>query len=154
LNLEVIDLHAQFLADCLLRCQIVLSLLNLRLAIYLSLLLAVNLLSQLLNLDIRLLKVFLRLLVALRGHVELAVDLIDLLLMLSLGHVHLHLPSLAAFLLPAVASHHLLYLLAQLGYRPRQLLVLTVHQIHLLPQIVQLTNLGFQLGVLTFDFQG
>jgi hypothetical protein len=76
LNLEVIDLHAQFLADRLLRCQIVLSLLNLRLAIYLSLLLAVNLLSQLLNLDIRLFKVLFGLFVALRGHVELAVDLL------------------------------------------------------------------------------
>ena len=147
-------MHAQFLADRLLRSQVVLSLLNLRLTICLDLLLAVNLLSQLLNLNIRFFKVLLSLLVALRGHVELAVDLIDLLLMLPLGHVHLHLPSFAAFLLPAVASHHLLYLLAQLGYGPGQLLVLSVHQIHLFLQVVQLTNLGFQLGVLTFDFQG
>ena len=153
LNLQVVDLHSQFLGDCLLSSYIIFSLFDLGLSLALSLLLPVNLLSQLLNLDIRLLQLFLSLLVALGCHVELAVDLVDGLLVLALGDVKLHLPGLGPLFLPVVARHHLLYLRAQLGYCAGQLLVFPLLHLHFLPELSQLSHLCLELSVLTLDFK-
>ena len=100
------------------------------------------------------LKLLLGLLTALLYHGELAIDLVDSVLVLPLGDVHLHLPRLGALFLPVVTSHDLLDLSAQLRDSISQLLILLLLLVESLAHLCELPHLGLELGVLPFELQG